>query len=196
MTEETVRAVRTIGSTITAIDQTAAAIAAAVEQQSSASREIARNVQQASTGTRHVTETIALVSSGAGSTGEAAGRLFVTANQLTDRTNELTRDVTDFLSAIREGGDRRRFERIHICLKVSVDGRGVSTEDISEGGACIEGELGFAVGSTVQVAIEDLAPVRGCILECAGGKTRVQFALDVTTQSRLAARIAGWRAAA
>jgi len=196
VTDETVAAVRSIGATIAAIDHTAAAIAAAAEEQSAATREIARNVHEASVGTRNVTATISEVSSGAGTTGESAKQLFGTANELTQRAGELTSDVTDFLAALKQGGNRRRFERVTVSLSAQVEGRAVTVEDLSEGGACLAGNLGLPAGASVHVALDGLSPIRGRVVAMLDGKTRLQFALDPDTQHRLAARIDHWRLAA
>jgi methyl-accepting chemotaxis protein len=196
VTEETVVAVRSISATIADIDQTASAIAAAVEEQSAATREIARNVLEASMGTRNVTATISEVSTGAGTTGDSAKQLFGTANELTQRAAELTSDVTDFLGALKQSGNRRRFERVPVHLSAQVDGHTMAVEDVSEGGACLGGDLALTPGSTVQVALASLPPIRARVVATLGGKTRLQFALDAKTQGLLAVNMEQWRNAA
>ena len=197
VTEETVAAVRSIGETIAAIDQTASAIAAAVEEQSAASREIARNVNEASMGTRNVTRTIAEVALGADSTGRSAEQLFGTANALTRQAGELTSDVGDFLVAIRQTSNRRRYERLDLHLKGRVTLAGtehpIQTEDISEGGACIEGEIKAEIGASLQVVIEGMAPVRARLVAIRDGRSHIQFALDPTTQQHMAANLNEWK---
>jgi methyl-accepting chemotaxis protein len=194
VTGETVQAVRSIGETINAIDQAAAAIATSIEEQSAATREIARNVQEASQGTRHVTEIIGQVSDGAGTTGLSAKQLFETANALSAQAGELTGDVTDFLAALRENGNRRRFERIAVHLTIQVNGRAATTHDLSEGGVGLEEDMGLAPGSSVQVTLDGQAPVRARVVTTSHGRTRLQFALDDATQARLAQAVARWRA--
>src|SRR4029077_7774811 len=58
-----------IGQTIDEISQIAASVAAAMEEQGSATQEIARNVLQAAIGTQEVTANITGVTEGANSTG-------------------------------------------------------------------------------------------------------------------------------
>ncbi|ARJ65236.1 hypothetical protein WV31_05995 [Magnetospirillum sp. ME-1] len=188
----TAEAVRAIGETIFAVRQTATAIASAVEEQAAATAEIARNVHEASVGTRGVTQTISEVSDGAGTTERSAKQLFDTANELTARTNELTGDVTDFLLALRQSGNRRRFERFAMDLPAQAEGRPCRTVDISAGGACLETDLGLPSGASVNLVI-DGEPVRARIVVIMDGKTHVQFALDEATQSRLVARLSIWR---
>ncbi len=101
---ETDGAVACIGDvmgTIGRIDEVAGAIAAAVEQQQAATREIARNVQQAATGTHQVSSNIADVNRAASDTGSAARDVLGAAGTLSDQANELRSKVEVFLSAVR-----------------------------------------------------------------------------------------------
>ena len=63
-------------------DEDAAAIAAAVDQQSSATREIARNVEQTAVGTEEVSTNIAGVRQAANDTGSAANQVLASARDL------------------------------------------------------------------------------------------------------------------
>jgi methyl-accepting chemotaxis protein len=74
-TREAVTAIQGIAGTIGEIDQIAAGIASAVEEQSSTTLDIARNVQQAATGTQEVSSTIADVKQAATDTGAAASHV-------------------------------------------------------------------------------------------------------------------------
>ncbi|WP_158283966.1 HAMP domain-containing methyl-accepting chemotaxis protein [Azospirillum sp. TSO22-1] len=90
-TATSVKAIRDIGKTITEIDQIASAIAAAVQQQSAATQEIARNVQAAADGTQKVAENIGGVGDAVQQTGMAADIVrdaSVTLNQQFWRLNE------------------------------------------------------------------------------------------------------------
>ncbi len=106
---DAVSAISGIGQTIVEISRTAGAIAAAVEQQTAATKEIARNVIEASTGTQEVTSSIFLVKEGATRTGATASQVLATADHLLDQSTRLSAEVTDFLSAIKHAGDRRHF---------------------------------------------------------------------------------------
>src|SRR3954463_16597876 len=61
-TDNSVKAIDRIGKTIQSISSISGSIAAAVEEQTAATREIARNVEHAAQGTRNVTENIHAVS--------------------------------------------------------------------------------------------------------------------------------------
>ena len=99
-TTDAVAAIGGIGQTIDRINESSSAVAAAVEQQSAATREIARNVFEASQGTRDVTRGIVQVKDGATQTGTTATQVLSTADHLIKQSEELAKDVSDFLSAI------------------------------------------------------------------------------------------------
>jgi methyl-accepting chemotaxis protein len=102
--EETGKAVQAIGSIvarITQINEIAAAISSAVEEQSAATGEIARNVQQASVGTREVSETIGQVNLAATDTETAATQVLGSAQVLSLQADELGKVVEGFLASVR-----------------------------------------------------------------------------------------------
>jgi methyl-accepting chemotaxis protein len=100
-TGASVQAIQAIGGTINRVNQIAAAIAAAVEEQGAATQEIARNVQQASNGTTQVSGHIASVSQAAGETGVAAGEVLSSAKGLARLSEALRDDVDRFVGNIR-----------------------------------------------------------------------------------------------
>jgi len=77
------------------------AIAAATEEQNEATREIAQSVQYASDATHRASEEIAGVSESAEETGRAAVEVLTVAGQLTEKGDELSHRVTDFLGELR-----------------------------------------------------------------------------------------------
>ena len=83
------------------MDTIATGIAAAMEEQGAATREIARNVQQAAQGTHQVTGNISDVQQGAGATGAAASQVLSAAKELARHSSELGREVDAFLSGVK-----------------------------------------------------------------------------------------------
>jgi len=77
------------------------AIAAATEEQNEATREIAQSVQYASDATNRASEEISGVSESAEETGRAAVEVLTVAGQLTEKGDELSQRVTDFLGELR-----------------------------------------------------------------------------------------------
>ena len=100
-TAEAVLAIGSIGGTIGSINEIATVIASAVEEQGSATREIARNVQEAAQGTGEVSSNIVGVSTAAGETGTAAGQVLSSAEELSMQAATLRTDVDRFLANIR-----------------------------------------------------------------------------------------------
>uniref|UniRef100_Q07NT6 Methyl-accepting chemotaxis sensory transducer n=1 Tax=Rhodopseudomonas palustris (strain BisA53) TaxID=316055 RepID=Q07NT6_RHOP5 len=100
-TDESVIAIKEIGSTIERMSDIASTIAAAVEQQGAATQEIARNVQQASMGTSQVSNSITDVQQGANETGEASSRVLAAAQSLSRDSGRLRDEVGKFLDSVR-----------------------------------------------------------------------------------------------
>ena len=99
--DETVAAIRGVVDVITEIDQIGGAIAAAIEEQGSATREISRSVQQAAHGTHEVNSNISGVQRAADGTGAAANQVLGAAEQLSAQSRDLAGQVTRFLSEVR-----------------------------------------------------------------------------------------------
>lgn len=100
----TVQAVSAIGGItkrISDLDAISSSIAAAVEQQGAATREIVRNVAQAAAGTTEVTNNIAGVAQASGNTGGAASQMLLSVSQLSRQSEHLTSEVHRFLQSVR-----------------------------------------------------------------------------------------------
>jgi methyl-accepting chemotaxis protein len=100
-TEDSVAAIKEIGTTIRHISEIAGTIAAAVEEQGSATAEITRNVQQAAHGTTEVARNIVDVNHGAAATGSASTQVLSSARSLSQDSNRLKTELDRFLSTIR-----------------------------------------------------------------------------------------------
>jgi methyl-accepting chemotaxis protein len=92
-----VNAIESIAATIGQFDEIAAAVAAAVEQQGSATGEIARNVQEAAHRTRKVTSNIAEMEATAQETGTVAGTVLDAAGTLSVQAETLRTKVEQFV---------------------------------------------------------------------------------------------------
>ncbi|MGX7707881.1 methyl-accepting chemotaxis protein [Methylobacterium sp. Gmos1] len=101
VTTQTVGAIGAITSLIRVIDGVAASIAAAVEQQGSATQEIVRNVSQASIGTSAVTGNVAGVAQASETTGLAATQVLASASDLSRQSVHLSGEVRRFLATVR-----------------------------------------------------------------------------------------------
>ncbi|WP_316186265.1 MULTISPECIES: methyl-accepting chemotaxis protein [unclassified Bradyrhizobium] len=101
VTQESVDAIKAIGSTIERINGIAASISAAVEQQRAATQNITQSVRSAATGTAEVVENIRSAARGAGETGESSNRMFASAQALSGESLRLKAEVQKFLDGMR-----------------------------------------------------------------------------------------------
>ena len=101
VTDEAVRAIKTIGETVQSVYGIAVEVAAASEEQQTATGEISRNVHEAARGAQAVTANIGDVNRGAEGTGLAAGDVLDAARELARHSSELSREVSEFLSDLQ-----------------------------------------------------------------------------------------------
>ncbi|WP_338829340.1 methyl-accepting chemotaxis protein [Bradyrhizobium sp. 27S5] len=101
VTTTAVSAIRNISSTIGEINDVTTAIAAAVEEQGAATREIARNIQHAAGGTSEVSSNIVGVSTASAEAGAAAGEVLSASDALRREADVLRSEIDGFLSNIR-----------------------------------------------------------------------------------------------
>lgn len=100
-TAAAVDAITRIGKTIGRIDEITGGIAAAIEEQTAATHEIARNVQEASTGASQVSGAVAVVAAAAVDTGEGAAHVTESATLLLNQANDLRDAVARFVERVR-----------------------------------------------------------------------------------------------
>ncbi|WP_166301426.1 methyl-accepting chemotaxis protein [Bradyrhizobium sp. 2S1] len=101
VTTTAVSAIRNISSTIGEINDVTTAIAAAVEEQGAATREIARNIQHAAGGTSEVSSNIVGVSTASAEAGAADGEMLSASDALRREADVLRSEIDGFLSNIR-----------------------------------------------------------------------------------------------
>ncbi|MFY8106129.1 MAG: methyl-accepting chemotaxis protein [Elstera sp.] len=96
-----VKAIQSVSVIISSISDITAAVAAAVEQQGAATREITRNVQQAADGSRLVSDNITAVRSTAEATGASAAEVLTVAGDLSHQAAFLQSAVQSFVARVR-----------------------------------------------------------------------------------------------
>jgi methyl-accepting chemotaxis protein len=100
-TQDVVRVIERIGTSIRSIDEQAGAVAGAVEEQRSATQQIAQHVKEAADGTQQASHNIAEVSQVAGEADQAADRVVHAFDQLNSQSKDLRTAVDDFLDQVR-----------------------------------------------------------------------------------------------
>jgi len=100
-TAEVVTSIRDIAETIREMNEIGGAIAAAIDEQSGATRDISANVQEAARHTSSVSEGVGAVTETSERVGGAAGRVLDSAQGLSQQSEALKRQVAQFLETIR-----------------------------------------------------------------------------------------------
>ncbi|NBC33963.1 MAG: HAMP domain-containing protein [Alphaproteobacteria bacterium] len=100
-TSTTVEAIRGIGERIREMSEISTVVASAVEEQNSATQEIARNVQQAAAGATEVSTNIVGVNDAAQETGRAASEVLDVSGHLSAKADELKVFVQRFLDDVK-----------------------------------------------------------------------------------------------
>jgi len=101
VTGDAVEAIRSVGATITEINRIAVTIASAIDEQGTATQDIARNVHEAARGVQDVAQNIAGVNRAAGDTGGAAAQVTQATADLGRHADALRSRVGTFLDKIR-----------------------------------------------------------------------------------------------
>ncbi|HWK46316.1 MAG TPA: methyl-accepting chemotaxis protein [Stellaceae bacterium] len=101
LTMKTVTAITGIGRTIADMSDIAMTIAAAIEEQTAATQEIARSVQEAARGTESVSDNITGVREASATTGAAAEELLRASAGLARQAEELDSEVGEFLIGVK-----------------------------------------------------------------------------------------------
>jgi methyl-accepting chemotaxis protein len=100
-TDDVVKVIGRIGTSIREINEQATSVSGAIEQQRAATQQIAQHVKEAADGTQSASQNIAEVSAVAGEADEAAGRVVSAFDQLNQQSKDLREAVDDFLEAVR-----------------------------------------------------------------------------------------------
>ena len=139
LSDAAVIAVSAMGATIGKVDEVAASIAAAMEEQSSATEEISRNVVETSSAAKDVAQLISGVSRDASETGEQADSVRSTSSAVAESIYELRQVLIRLVRTSTEETNRRMFERTEIDAPCEVNINGMTIKgriaDISHGGA-------------------------------------------------------------
>ncbi|CAO3440874.1 methyl-accepting chemotaxis protein [Azospirillum endophyticum] len=101
ISETAVARIQEVGVTVARMNEITATIAAAIEQQGAATREIADNIGNAAESTRRVSGNVDVVRQAVGSTASVASTVLDAADALSDGSKRLDREVSSFLGTVR-----------------------------------------------------------------------------------------------
>ncbi len=100
-TKTAVDAIADTGAVINKLEETSTSIAAAMDEQGTATQEVARNVTEAASGTREVSSNIAGVTQASQEAGTASGQVTSAAEELSGQSSKLKAEVDAFLQRIQ-----------------------------------------------------------------------------------------------
>ena len=100
-TNSTAEAIRSVGGQVKQMTEISGGVAAAVEEQNAATREIARNVQEASAGNQEVSQKVELVAHAARDTKGSAATVLDAARQLGEHTDKIRQVIERFVHDMR-----------------------------------------------------------------------------------------------
>jgi methyl-accepting chemotaxis protein len=137
-TQDTVGATEAIQSLIGEVDEAASAIAAVMQQQQSATEEIARNASQSLTAVKGVTQAIGVVGSESDATVGKADNVKSLSLKVGEAVTRLGSVVVEIVKSTSDDIDRRLQQRYQVNIDARIMGAAnalVQIDDISRGGA-------------------------------------------------------------
>jgi hypothetical protein len=182
-TNGTAEAIESITGTIRVVNETAVAIATAVEQQGAATQEITRSIESVTVNAANMTRSMEQVQSAVEQTGGSAAAVKQTTSALSVDTEILSSEVQEFLGALRELGDDRQLRAIEVNLSASatVGSRSVAGRvmKVSPGMVLFDGPLQVEAGSLVELRIDTLdRTLRGRFVDRVPEGCQIQLLLN------------------
>jgi methyl-accepting chemotaxis protein len=167
----------------------AANIAAAIEEQGAATREIAATVQTVSGATQTAANAMSDLTVIADESGVASGIVLEAAEDIRTQTLSMHEEVDHFVAATRHAGDdRRQHERFPgknraLTVRASQGGAAVAAriDNLSVGGAKIGTRLNLPLGAQVTLELDDGQAMSGRIVRIDPAATAIAFLHDETT---------------
>ena len=142
-TDSAVAAVKTIVEAIRGVESISTAIAAAIDEQSATTAEIARNVTQTSIAAQEVAARIAEVSDESSKTGSRADAVKALSTDVAESVGKVSDTLEGVVKSSLNEIERRRKPRYSMRVpgRITVNGRGADmiVENLSEGGALLQG---------------------------------------------------------
>lgn len=188
-THSTVESIRVISNRIDEISGLTGGIAAAVEQQDAATREISQNVTTAADRSRVAASNVLIVLGGADQTVAGAASMTTATDELTKASARITGSFEKFVAAISDDATGRKMaDRKPSARKVALlgpNGRIEATaRDISLTGLCLEPVSGLAPKREVQVDFGQ-GPRKASVVWVNGSTAGLAFAVPLRSLAAL-----------
>ena len=162
------------------MDEVSTAIAAAVEEQSAATAEIARNVNETAQASREVSARINEVSDEASVTGKMAADVGLLSEKVAEAVRDLRTVLIEVVRTSTTDVDRRATKRHVASQSINLRHNGKSgrakIENISEGGALLVTDMNMVAGGKVELdLLANGTAVRAIIRNVMNDKVSVEF---------------------
>jgi aerotaxis receptor len=165
-TAHTVDAVTSIAGKVVAIEKVSSSVAAAMEEQSAATREISRSITEASQAIRTVSEVMAVVASNALQSNGRADQLCATAVRVSAEVDQSRHDLVRAIRTSVAEADRRMHHRVlsGAPCELIIEGKRHDAYliDISQGGARCTAVTECHVGGNGELRVPSLGLVGSC----------------------------------
>jgi methyl-accepting chemotaxis protein len=176
-------AIQEISGTIRNVNETAVAIATAVEQQGAATQEIARSIEAVTVNAASMAQSMEQVQGAVEATSGNAAEVKRTSSALAVDTDLLSSEVQDFLSSLGDLGESRQLRALDVDLPASAVVGGQSfpgrVRKVSPGMVLFDGALQVAAGTMVELRIESLdRPLRGRFVDRVAAGCQIQLLLN------------------
>jgi methyl-accepting chemotaxis protein len=188
-TEQSVTVMADVAEIIARLDQVAVVIAAAVEEQSVTTRDIASSVQQVSSAVQQASHAMSKVVGASEEAGGTSQGVLAAADGIGAQAARLETEVDQFLTAVRgETGSRRSYERQPgngAMAKLTASGRPpvtVAVHDISRGGIALICDWRLPAGADVTVELSAAGEAIGArVVRADGSGVGLVFLQDTGT---------------
>ena len=198
-TRDAVTVVAEMIERVAAIERVTQAVAAATEEQTAATGEIARNVADTAQDMRVVAAQIGTVTEEARSTDAAAAEMRTLAETVAQRIAELRSVMVRIVRTLSSAAERRHDGRVELDTAVTlvVNGREQSAMcvSLSRGGARVRTDQALAMGDSVILRLPGLPELPGQMLS-AGEEASLQFGWEPDAAPTALCEWLGQRAAA
>ncbi|MBI1207550.1 MAG: HAMP domain-containing protein [Azospirillum sp.] len=169
-----------VGRTVAQIDEIASSIAAAVEEQGAATREIAMNAEAAAQATHSMAGDIDSVANAAKRSGESADLQMTRSGEIRDAVNTMYQQLVKIMTA---ASDPRASQRhtVNEAVTVVAGGRQRTCllNDISRSGvAVLDRQIDLAVGAEFVVDVPELGKLAGIVMAVTDTATHIRLDLD------------------
>jgi methyl-accepting chemotaxis protein len=182
-THDAVRVVGEMVGRVAAIERITQTIAAAAEQQTAATGEIARNVLDTAEAMRIVSSQVRSVSQEAQGTDAAVNEMRMVAGEVAEHISELRNVMVRIVRTSSDAANRRADERVSINLPATLVLNGNPLPaiclDLGFGGARVQSDQRLTAGTAVILRLGGLPDLNGTILRD-GQEASIRFSWDAT----------------